>query len=464
VSLTSPLFFLLLAPAGIVFYLLPGRFRALYLLAASYLFYASASRMYLALLLVASATSYALGLAIAKSKDDGRKSLFLFAGVVVIVAIVAVFKAAGAWKGLLLPLGISYYSFKLISYLIEVYWDEKAVERDPIIFFLFPAFFPQIVSGPIQRGETFFAQMRDVMRRGADGAQIETGFAFILGGLMLKMIIGDRLANFVDLVNNSPGEYHYSIILTAVVCYILQLFADFAGYTYIALGVGKIFGVEGPPNFDAPFVATNIQAFWRRWHMSLTLWLTDYLFTPLSMVFRNLGRIGVAIALTVNMVVLGLWHGFTLNFMVFGLIQALYLNVTVVALGWRARHRPKGGRQAADRWLSVAGAALTFALMTFSLTFFFSPTLGHALAIVSRLLGLVSSGTVGWSDLGADFALSIWICMAGSLFIGLGCPGMKGIFARVDAVAPRWAQYGVGLFLWTVLFAEGSGQFIYGQF
>jgi alginate O-acetyltransferase complex protein AlgI len=173
VSLTSPLFFLLLAPASIVFYLLPGRFRALYLLSASYLFYASASRMYLALLLAASATSYVLGLAIAKSKDDRRKSLLFFAGVAVIVAIVAVFKAAGAWKGLLLPLGISYYSFKLISYLIEVYWDEKAVERDPVLFFLFPAFFPQIVSGPIQRGETFFAQMRDVMRRGADGAQIE---------------------------------------------------------------------------------------------------------------------------------------------------------------------------------------------------------------------------------------------------------------------------------------------------
>src|SRR4029077_4967697 len=125
-------------------------------------------------------------LAIAGSRDDRAKGFYALIGIAAIIAGVCVFKAAGAWKGVLLPLGISYYSFKLISYLIEVYWDDAAVERDPFVFFLFPAFFPQIVSGPIQRPDTFFAQMRDIMRRPADGAQIEAGFAFILGGLMLK--------------------------------------------------------------------------------------------------------------------------------------------------------------------------------------------------------------------------------------------------------------------------------------
>ena len=185
-SFTSPLFYVALVPAVAAFYLLPGRWRAIYLLALSYAFYALSSRIYLVLLIVASAAVYAIGLAIAKSGSERAKQAFMAAGVAAMVGVIVAFKAAGAWRGLLLPLGISYYSFKLISYLIEVYWDDEAVERDPVVFFLFPAFFPQIVSGPIQRPEPFFAQMRDVMARTIDAEQIETGFRFILGGLMMK--------------------------------------------------------------------------------------------------------------------------------------------------------------------------------------------------------------------------------------------------------------------------------------
>jgi D-alanyl-lipoteichoic acid acyltransferase DltB (MBOAT superfamily) len=162
--------------------------------------------------------------------------------------------------------------------------------------------------------------------------------------------------------------------------------------------------------------------------------------------------------------VIGLWHGFTLNFLIFGAIQALYLNVTVLALGWRARRAPKRGTPAANRWLGVAGAALTFALMTFSLTFVFSPTLNRALAMVSQLLCLSPGGTLGWSDLGPGFAASVWLCMAVSLFVGLGYPGFKEVFMRVDAVTPQWVQYSVAIFLLTVLAAGGGGQFVYGQF
>ena len=282
-SFTSPLFFLCLALAGTAFYLMPGRFRAIYLLLLSYVFYASSSRLYLLLLVVASAISYGLGLGIAGSRNENAKLGFMALGIAFIVGVIVTFKAAGAWSGFLLPLGLSYYSFKLISYLIEVYWDDEAVERDPVVFFLFPAFFPQIVSGPIQRPGTFFSQMRDVMGSKANYAQITTGFGYIVGGLMMKFIIGDRLALFIAMVDKAHSNFHYSIMLVTVACYTLQLYADFAGYTNIALGIGKIFGVEGPPNFNAPFAATNIQAMWRRWHMSLTSWLTDYLFSPLAM-------------------------------------------------------------------------------------------------------------------------------------------------------------------------------------
>ena len=425
------------------------------------------------LLIVASATSYGLGLGIARSRNENAKLGLMALGVAVIVGVIVAFKAAGAWSGFLLPLGLSYYSFKLISYLIEVYWDDDAVERDPVLFFLFPAFFPQIISGPIQRPGAFFIQMRDVMSRGADGGQITMGFGYILGGLMLKMIVADRLAAFIDVVDARHNDFHSSIMLATVACYTLQLYADFAGYTNIALGVGKIFGVEGPPNFKAPFAATNIQEMWRRWHMSLTSWLTDYLFSPVSMALRNLGRTGIAIAISVNMVIIGLWHGFTLNYLVFGLIHAVFLNVTVLVLADRARRKRTSQRlgakagmaqRVADRATGLLGAAATFAMMSFSQIFFRSATWGQAISILKQILGLTPSGPLDVGNIGVEVVAAACVSAAIALYVGAGSPGVDRLAARLGKVAPVWLQYGVCLFLLSALSSGGGGRFIYGQF
>ena len=472
-SFTSPLFYVGLVPATAVFYWLPGRWRAIYLLALSYAFYALSSRLYLLLLVVASAVVYALGVAIAKSGSERAKQAYMAAGVAAMVAVIVAFKAAGAWRGFLLPLGVSYYSFKLISYLIEVYWDDEAVERDPIVFLLFPAFFPQIVSGPIQRPEPFFAQMREVMGRTLDADQVEAGFRFILGGLMMKTLVGDRLAAFIEVIDKSHAGYSYSIMLTTVACYTLQLYADFSGYTNIALGVGKLFGVEGPPNFNAPFAAVNIQEMWRRWHMSLTLWLTDYLFTPLSMTLRDYGQPGLIGAICLNMIIIGIWHGFTLNFLMFGMLHAVFLSVTVVVLGARARRKRAAGKSKqaqGEIWTSryvspFLGALLTFALMSFSQIFFHSLTWAEAVSILKQVVGVASSGPTSWSDMPLNLTVPAWICMGVAVYVGAGRLAPSGWRGRsAGRVAPQWLQYGVCLFLLSVLSTEGSGQFVYGQF
>jgi alginate O-acetyltransferase complex protein AlgI len=473
VGFTSLLFYVALVPAVAAFYLLPGRWRAIYLLALSYAFYALSSRIYLVLLIIASAAIYALGLAIAKSGSERAKQAYMALGVAAVVAVIVAFKAAGAWRGLLLPLGVSYYSFKLISYLIEVYWDDEAVERDPVVFFLFPAFFPQIISGPIQRPEPFFAQMRDIMARSIDGEQIEAGFRFILGGLMMKTLIGDRLGAFIDLIDKTHTNYSYSVMLTTVACYTLQLFADFSGYTNIALGIGKLFGIEGPPNFNAPFRAVNIQEMWRRWHMSLTLWLTDYLFTPLSMSLRGYGQAGLIGAICLNMIIIGVWHGFTLNYLVFGMLHAVFLSVTVLILGELTRRKRAAGKAKAPQspgWrppnalLGFLGAALTFALMSFSQIFFHSETFGQATSILAQVVGVAPSGPTGWSDMPAYLVVPAWICMGVALYVGAGAPGARDLFGSINRTSPHWVQYGVCLFLLLVLATEGSGQFVYGQF
>jgi alginate O-acetyltransferase complex protein AlgI len=470
VNFTAPLFYVVLVPAVVVFYLLSGRWRGVYLLALSYGFYALSSRIYLVLLVVASVAVYALGLAIAKSGSERAKQAYMAIGVAAVVAVIVAFKAAGAWHGLLLPLGVSYYSFKLISYLIEVYWDDEAVERDPVVFFLFPAFFPQIVSGPIQRPEPFFVQIRNVMGRTLDADQLDTGFRLILGGLMMKLLVGDRLAAFIELVDTSHADYSYSVLLVTIASYMLQLYADFSGYTNMALGVGKLFGVDGPPNFNAPFAAVNIQEFWRRWHMSLTSWIIDYLFTPLSMSLRDLGRTGLILCLMLNMLVIALWHGLTLNFLVFGILQGIIISVTaliVISLRERGRTGLKSDtiRQRTRRWpWALAGMILTFALMSFSQIFFHSPTWGQAISILKQVLALSPSGPIGWSDMPASLTVPAWICIAIALFVGVGAPGAKRLVARLDTVAPEWLQYGVCLFLLSVLSTAGSGRFVYGQF
>ena len=464
-SFTSPLFYIVLVPAAAVLYLLPGRWRAIYLLALSYAFYALSSLIYLVLLIAASAAVYALGLAIARSAEDRAKQAYMAVGVAAVVAVIIAFKAAGAWRGLLLPLGVSYYSFKLISYLIEVYWDEEAVERDPVIFFLFPAFFPQIVSGPIQRPEPFFAQIRDVIGRTLDADQLDAGFRLILGGLMMKLLVGDRLAAFIELVDASHTDYSYSVMVTTVACYLLQLYADFAGYTNIALGIGKLFGIEGPPNFYAPFAALNLQEFWRRWHMSLTSWVTDYLFTPLSMSLRGLGQPGLVLCFMLNMVIIGLWHGLTVNFFLFGVLQGILVSVTALIVMSLRRRRASARSGSRASWpTALAGMILTFALMSFSTILWHTPTWGGAVSILKQVLAVSPSGPIGWSDIPAYLTIPAWICMGIALYVGAGAPGARTAAHSAGKLTPDWLQYGVCLFLLFVLSTAGGGRFVYGQF
>jgi D-alanyl-lipoteichoic acid acyltransferase DltB (MBOAT superfamily) len=314
--------------------------------------------------------------------------------------------------------------------------------------------------------------MRKVMGRMADDAQIESGFRFILGGLMLKLLVGDRLAAFIEIVDRAHGDYRYPILLATVGCYTLQLYADFAGYTNIALGVGKIFGIEGPPNFNAPFVAVNIQEMWRRWHMSLTTWVTDYLFTPLSMSLRSFGETGLVICITLNMVIIGLWHGFTVNFVIFGLLHAVFVTVTVLL-----KRRFPGNRKAKmtiarnaleerlkSGALALGGMVITFVLMSFSQIFWHSHTWSQAISVIDQVLGLTPSGTRGMVELGPGVAVSTGVCAAIALYDGSGAPGARQVAAMLDRVTPRWFQYGVCLFLLTIFSYEGQAKFVYGQF
>ena len=461
-SFVSLLFFACLGMAGTLFYCVPSKWRVVYLLALSYGFYATWSPTYLLLLVVASGIIYVAGCQIAATTNEVRKRIYLFGGVGVLLALVVGFKLAGQIDGIIFPLGLSYYSFKLISYLIEVYWDEQVVETDVPTFFLYPAFFPQIVSGPIQRAPNFISELRRQALAPANHRRIESGFRLILGGLMLKLLIGDRLGVFIGIVDKAPGDYQWAIVFTTVCCYTLQLYADFAGYTNIAIGIGKIFGIDSPPNFAAPFAASNVQEMWRRWHMSLTSWLIDYLFMPLQMAFRNLGQVGVALAVTINMVAIGLWHGITANFLVFGLCHALFVIVTVLTA--KLRKRVFGDNVVGTSILYAAGVVTTFGLMTFSQLFWRTRTMASAMLHFKLVFGLMQPGKLDWSDIRVDAAEPVFVCMALAFFFGAGAPGMRWLGGLINRFVPNWVQYGLCLLLISALSIEAGSGFIYGQF
>jgi D-alanyl-lipoteichoic acid acyltransferase DltB (MBOAT superfamily) len=462
-SFISLCFYLYLAAIAGVFHLVPPAWRNLYLLLASYAFYLACSGLYLVLLLAATALSYGIGLVFAKPLADHHRRLWLWAGVGPIIGMLVFFKYKSGVSGIILPIGMSYYTFKLISYLLETYWDENEVEHNIVDFALYPAFAPQIVSGPIQRSADFFEQLISIKAGKVDTGRIEEGFRLILGGLMLKLLVGDRLSSFISVVDAAPATYTHAILMTTMFCYSLQLYADFAGYTNIALGIGKLFGIDGPANFNAPFAAANMQQFWRRWHMSLTTWVTDYVFLPTRMATRSFGDFGLVLSILLNMTLIGLWHGLSWTFLIFGVMNGIFLSVSALTL--RERDRFFATKASAIRLMRTGAAIIiTLFLFSFSQLFWRARSLDSALLHCKLLFEIVPAGNLTWTDIRTDIEAPVFVCMILAFFFGAGAPGLEALRMNVDRKIPNWVQYGFALLLISALSTEAGSSFIYGQF
>jgi alginate O-acetyltransferase complex protein AlgI len=458
VSFTSLAFYAWLAGAVVLYRFLPASWRSCALVALSCLFCGFASSLALGLLVVATIVAYFAGVKLADEKDEKKRSLVMYAAIVVLVGMLVAFKAAGALKGVIIPLGLSYYTFKLTSYVVETYWDPTYVQRRFIRLAAYSTFGAQLVSGPIQRPQSFFEQLG----KDPDAESFDKGFRLILYGLFLKLVIGDRLGTFTEMVAKSPEAYSRQVLAACAFTYLPQLYADFAGYTNIALGIGLLFGIEGPPNFDAPFSAPNIQDYWRRWHMSLTTWLGDYVFTPLRMATRTWGKAGLVASVIVNMTLIGVWHGFTWCFLVFGLINGVFLAVSVLTLKQRTKFF---GRW---KWLTpfriVFGILVVQSMLALTQIFFQAPTIDSAVSFLEIVLGMKTAGAARFSEIRTDVADPILVCWLVAFYAGLGMPGTKRIREGITRWVPNWIRYGVTLLAIAALTLEAGGKFIYGQF
>jgi alginate O-acetyltransferase complex protein AlgI len=267
---------------------------------------------------------------------------------------------------IILPLGLSYYIFKMLGYLLDVYWELMPAQRSFAAVALHSAFFPQLVSGPIQRAGSFFEQLQRL--DAPDPKEFLTGLRRILFGLFKKVVIADTLATVSQHAHAHPALFSPLELLAAAYCFAIQLYMDFSGLTDIAIGLGLLFGIRGPENFDLPFFAPNIQVFWRRTHMSLTTWLTDYLFTPLRMSFRRLGTTGLCLAIFINLTAIGLWHGLTWTFLIYGAIHGVYMIVSVLTM--KRRNAFFHDRPALAQLRKFIAPIATFHLVVFTYIFF----------------------------------------------------------------------------------------------
>ncbi|MBN1416837.1 MAG: MBOAT family protein, partial [Bacteroidales bacterium] len=225
----------------------------------------------------------------------------------------------------ILPVGISYYTFMCIGYTVDVYNEAMKAEKNIGIVGLFVSFFPLILSGPIERAGNMIPQFRSF--RPLDYGNVTAGLKMMLWGYFMKLVVADRIGMYVDVVyGNIPG-HNGSSLLIASILYPFQVYADLGGYSLIAIGVAKVMGLTVMQNFSRPFFATSMAEFWRRWHMSLITWLTDYVYTPLSFSFRRIGIWGIISALMVTFLIAGIWHHADMTSVLWGLMQGTFLSV-----------------------------------------------------------------------------------------------------------------------------------------
>jgi D-alanyl-lipoteichoic acid acyltransferase DltB (MBOAT superfamily) len=460
------------------YYLLSHRHRWLFLLAASYYFYACWKIEYLLLIIACTISAYFAGILLDNKRESTNKKRILLIVVLFNLGILFIFKYFNFFNGflrialtkfnifsnvpalkLLLPVGISFYAFQVISYLIDVYRGQKNAERHLGHFALFVAFFPKLIAGPIERAKNLLPQFRE--KQEFDYQRVTDGLKLIAWGLFKKMVIADRVAVYVNQIYDNPGDYTGAPVLLATVLFAYQIYCDFSGYSDIAVGSATVLGFRLMNNFDRPYSAKSISEFWRCWHISLSSWLTDYIYTPISLHYRYWGQSAILFSLFVTFLACGLWHGANWTFIIWGLLHGIMLSLEVIT----RKSRKKIAKVIPKTIYDNISMVLTFSFICFSYIFFRANSVSDAFIIINNIMNIDFSNlridvtSLSRTELFVSF-LSIAI-LEGVQTIQNKLPLFAYIGRRHLAV--RWTLY--VLFTAYILFFRKSGsEFIYFQF
>jgi alginate O-acetyltransferase complex protein AlgI len=355
---------------------------------------------YIFIILLVIIINYLIGVQIEKTKNKKWRILYFNLSLLVNLGILIFFKYWNflienifSFLGLLkihhtdpipileivLPLGLSYYIFQTIGYITDVYRGYIKAEKSISRFSLFTLFFPKLLVGPIERGNHFLPQLKKEIY--FDKENIINGAKRIAWGLFKKLVVADRISIYHTTIMGTLENQSGVTILFACILYTFQVYADFSGYTDIALGTAKMFGFDLMENFKRPLLAKNISDFWRRWHISLSSWVNDYIFNPIVLKNRYWGNWGVFYGLLISFVVIGIWHGASWNYVLFGLLQAIAIIYEICT----RKARKKVSKKIPLSIYNFASILFTFLFVTFSLIIFQSATLKEATTTISAI-------------------------------------------------------------------------------
>lgn len=450
------------------------------LLIASYYFYSCWDWRFLSLLLFSTLLDYFTGLKLHTVNHQGQRKVWLWLSIGINLGILGLFKyfdffiasfaeinAALGWKinpgtlELILPLGISFYTFHGLSYIIDVYKQRIDAEKNLVDYGLFVSFFPLLVAGPIERATHLLPQLKRA--RSFDYAQAVNGLKQILWGLFKKMVIADNCAVYANDIFSHSGDYTGSTLVIGAVFFAFQIYGDFSGYSDIAIGTARLFGIDLLRNFAYPYFSRDIAEFWRRWHISLSSWFRDYLYIPLggSKVSTGKKTRNILLIFTAS----GFWHGANWTFVVWGLLHAIYY--LPVLLGKRNRaHLDIVGK--GSMWPSTKEAfamMTTFSLTVFAWIFFRADNLSQALTYI----GTIFSSSLFESPFYQDMSTSKTTVLLLLFFIIVEWMGREHPFA-IAAMGQnrprtvRWLFYAFLVFLLGMYMQTTETPFIYFQF
>ena len=441
------------------------------LLIASWLFYMSWNPPFVLLLIFTSGLDFFVGRWLEQSTVPRNRKLLLIASLVANLGILAFFKYTNflleSWHGLLasvgitfhpvvlnilLPAGISFFTFQSMSYTIDVYRREIPACRNLRDFLLFVAFFPQLVAGPIVRAADFLPQL--LQRRRASWGQVESGLALFALGAFKKLVISDQIAGHVDLVFSQPGNYDAVSLLLGSLGFGLQIYCDFSGYSDMAIGCARMMGYEFCLNFRMPYSSVSITEFWRRWHISLSTWLRDYLYISLG--GNRRGPTTTQINLMLTMLLGGLWHGASWNFVIWGGLHGLAL---IVHKAWRSLLGKRAAAVDNSRLARLAGWMLTMAVVLVGWIFFRAVGLDNATTMLARIFTWETGGV---RLLSPQIFLALALVAGVHLCVSKNGDWIAWIVERPMAV--RVAAYTALLMGILCLGARESAPFIYFQF
>jgi D-alanyl-lipoteichoic acid acyltransferase DltB (MBOAT superfamily) len=419
--LFNSLEFLIFFPLVVaLYYFLPQKYRWALLLIASCYFYMVFVPVYILILGFTIVIDYFAGIILENAKGARRK-MWLIASIFANVGVLAIFKyynflndnltilLRGAaienpipYLSILLPIGLSFHTFQAMSYTIEVYRHNQKAERNFGVYALYVMFFPQLVAGPIERPQNMLHQFHE--EKFINYQNITDGIKHIIWGLFKKVVIADRLAEYVNVVYGSPGDFFGQHLIIATVFFSFQIYCDFSGYSEIAIGTAKILGINLMMNFRRPYLAANIREFWQRWHISLSTWFRDYLYFPLggNRVSKNRHYFNIFVVFLVS----GLWHGANWTYVIWGALHGFYQVFGQLSAPYRDRINNATGLTAKPALLKGIQILTTFVLAAFAWIFFRASSLHDATIIIKNLLVFEPGIPLNLYRIPADFYLA----------------------------------------------------------